>query len=365
MRLKYFILLTFFCVISTLAGAQDSSTALRFSTKVIDLGTIAEGEGTVVAYVEATNISSIPIYIDDIVTSCGCTKTSYPREAIAPHNSATIAITFDPFNRPGRIDKEIIVKVKDSDKDILLSIIGYVQPRERSIEEIYPFDMGGGLRLHATSRALGYLEHGKVIEEYIEFINTSQNSITLTTQSISSSGALEVIHPATLSPNQTGDITIRYTIAEDSDTYGTLSDIFYLVIDGTPSRYKLSAEAIAVDNFDLIDDISAPKGAISKNIIKFGEVNSPKAKLSEVLTISNDGGSVLHIRAVESSSEAIMCNILGDGNIPQGGDAKIAITLDCSKIDNPDELFTARIRIITSDPLRPMQSIKITAIPLW
>lgn len=365
MRLKIFILITIFCAAATLATAQNTTSGLRFSSDTIHLGTIAEDGGSVVALAEATNESAIPMYIDDIVTSCGCTSVGYPREAIAPHQSATIAITFNPLNRPGRFEKEILVKIRDAERDIVLHITGYVQPRERTIDEIYPFDMGGGLRLNATSRAFGYLEQGKEATEHIEFINTSSERITLAIERTHSSGILTTTLPAIIEPNATGEITLRYTLTESSDIYGTQSDEFYLVVDGTRSRYRLTTEVIAVDNFDIVDDISAPRCDISKNIIKFGEVNSPNGVLRESITLRNEGGSPLLIRAVESSSKAVVCDILGARSIAPGDVLQLAITLNCNEIANPDELFTARIRIITSDPLRPMQSIKVTAIPMW
>ena len=365
MRLKIFILTTIFCAAATLATAQNTTSGLRFSSDTIHLGTIAEDGGSVVARAEATNESAIPIYIDDIVTSCGCTSVGYPREAIAPNESATIAITFNPLNRPGRFEKEILVKVRDAERDIVLTLTGYVQPRERTIDEIYPFDMGGGLRLHATSRAFGYLEQGNEATEYIEFINTSSECITLSTEQTLSSGILTISHPTTIEPNTTGEITLRYALAENGNIYGTQSDEFYLIVDGTRSRYRLTAEVIAVDNFDIVDDISAPRCDISKNIIKFGEVNCPNGLLRESITLRNEGGSPLVIRAVESSSKVVVCDILGARSIAPGEVLQLAITLNCNEIANPDELFTARIRIITSDPLRPMQSIKVTAIPMW
>lgn len=362
MRLKIFILTTIFCAAATLATAQNTTSGLRFSSDTIHLGTIAEDGGSVVARAEATNESAIPIYIDDIVTSCGCTSVGYTREAIAPNESATIAITFNPLNRPGRFEKEILIKVRDAERDIVLHITGYVQPRERTIDEIYPFDMGGGLRLHATSRAFGYLEQGNEATEHIEFINTSSECIALSTEQTLSSGILTISHPTTIEPNTTGEIALRYALAENGNIYGTQSDEFYLVVDGTRSRYRLTTEVIAVDNFDIVDDISAPRCDISKNIIKFGDVKVSDGVHYATTTITNNGATPLIIRRAETSSEVIRCEVIANTTIAPGKSMELVVALDMGRIEDIDEPFAARIRLITNDPIRPMQTLRVGAI---
>jgi hypothetical protein len=119
-----------------------------------------------------------------------------------------------------------------------------------------------------------------------------------------------------------------------------------------------------VDNFDSVDDISAPRADISKNIIKFGEVKCAKSQYADRLTINNSGGSRLEVRRVEVSTEALCCEVLGDGAEPEES-VEVVVRLDSSKIVDPDEIFTARIRIITNDLVRPMQTVRVTAIPMW
>jgi hypothetical protein len=55
---------------------------------------------------------------------------------------------------------------------------------------------------------------------------------------------------------------------------------------------------------------------------------------------------------------------VGDGAEPEES-VEVVVRLDSSKIVDPDEIFTARIRIITNDPVRPMQTVRVTAIPMW
>lgn len=365
MRLKKYIVSLIFLAFSALCVAQNGGAALHFPSTTIDIGIVKEDGGSVTRYVEAINRGCAPIYIDDVVVSCGCTTAEYPREAIAPGVKVQIGVTFDPLNRPGRVEKDVWVKERGCDVATRLTVVGYVEPRERSVEEIYPFDMGGGLRLRTTSRAFGYLMQGCEAEERIEYVNTSAGELTLEMRSEVSSGMLTVEYPRVVAPGASGSILLRYSLPDGEAIYGTLSDQLRVIVGGEQSRYMLTAEAIAIDNFDATTDISAPRGEISKNIIKFGEVNGPNDLLTQSLELKNVGDAVLEVRSVECSDAAISCDLRGGVSIVKGVTSNVTITLDCSKIANPDELFTARIRIITSDPLRPMLTVKVTAIPAW
>lgn len=365
MKLKFVVAIVYFFTSFMCCFAQNvEDSALYFTASTINYGTIAEDGGVVTAYVDAINRGDTPIYIEDIITTCGCTKADYPREAINPNQTIRIGISFDPMNRPGRIERKVMVVASDSEKHTILNMVGYVQARERTIDEIYPFDMGDGLRLHTTSRALGYLEHGKESVEYIEYVNTSDQTIYIGVESILSSGALTISYPEYIAPNESGVIVVRYELSENSTAYGSLVDNNYLIINGKRSQYVVVTSAIAVDNFDSVDDISAPRADISKNIIKFGEVNCVNSQHTDSFKFKNVGGSRLELRSVESSSEALHCEVLSRGAEPEES-VEVVVTLDSSKIADIDDIFTARIRIITNDPIRPMQTVRVTAIPMW
>ena len=253
------IALMFLCVE---LSAQQQGSALRFGSSTIDLGHIREEGGVVRCNVDAINSGKDTIYIKEILTTCGCTVAKYESGEVAPGDTFRLSVQYDPMNRPGRIDKSLYVEVSDCEEPLRLHIVGYVQPRERTIDELYPFDMGAGLRLKSNFHAFSYLEHGKVLEERIGYINTSEEElhITLCPQKISSH--LELIAPDVIVPKAMGDIVLRYALAEESDVYGILEDIFTVVVNGKASYYPLSCQAVAVDNFDLVDDISAPKADI-------------------------------------------------------------------------------------------------------
>jgi hypothetical protein len=238
-----------------------------------------------------------------------------------------------------------------------------VNARERTVEELYPFDMSGGLRLKSNFHAFGYLEHGKTITEHIGYINTSSEAITLRVENNSPSGLLTISLPERIEAGATGDINICYAIAEDDPHYGTTKDVMRIVINGKESNYPLSTQVIMVDNFDYMDDISAPRLVISKNIIKFGDVNSLNGVLEQRVTLTNEGGSPLIVRAIESNTKAVECIAERDMIIEAGKSREIVVRLNAADIEDVDNPLVARIYLITNDPMRPMQTIKANAIP--
>ena len=355
----YIIVALLFC--SVAAYAQSGESGLQFLNRSHDFGHIREDGGKVQSVFTATNISDKDIYITNINTSCGCTSASYSKDAISPNDTFELAVQFDPYNRPGRIDKHIFVTTSDSEQVITLLLKGYVQERERTIDEIYPFDMGEGLRLRSNFHAFGYIEQGNTTEEHIGYVNTSQHPLSISIVFTEQSGLLSIDYPTAIPAGATGEITLCYTIPHSENIYGTISDKMRLKIGKAEARYPISCEAIATDNFSMVDDISAPRVDISKKIIKFGEITSDNEVLEEVVTIVNSGASPLIVRRIESTSEALEC-VASSYTIEPQQNAELRIRLYPERITATEGLFSERVRIITNDPVRPMQSIKVNAI---
>ena len=119
---------------------------------------------------------------------------------------------------------------------------------------------------------------------------------------------------------------------------------------------------MAVDNFSLVDDISRPIADISKNIIKFGDVNYPNDVVDQRITLTNEGAEPLIIRAMECSTKAVVCP-KEEITIAPGASREVTIRLHAAAIEDIDHPMVARIYIICNDPLRLMQTLRVNAIP--
>lgn len=367
--MKYLLKYLFWALVVVLSCgevfAQESTkSALLFQKITHDFGHIDEIGGVVTCSFEGVNTSNYTIEVEKITTTCGCTTAEFEKKPIPAGGKFSFKVAFNPLNRPGRIDKQIFILASDSEDEVRLNIIGYVNARERTIDELYPFDMGGGLRLKSNFHAFGYLEHGKELSEHIGFVNTSHKAIALDVEFNTASGILDISYPKHIEAGASGDIVLRYALGEESDIYGTLRDVMRIKVDGTPATYTLTSQVVAVDNFDNMDDISAPMLVISKNIIKFGEVNCSYDVVEQRVVLTNEGASTLVVRAVESSSKVVECPVERNIAIAPGVSHEVVVRLYATRIEDIDNPFTARLYIITNDPLRPMQSVRVNALPL-
>lgn len=354
-------IICFFGIVAAGQCRLAAQSKLHFAETTFDYGHVKEDGGAVTASFEARNTGDEPVVVVEVMTSCGCTTPRFERKPIAAGETFSLEIRYDPMNRPGRIDRDIFVRASDSDKDIKLHITGNVLPRQKSIEEIYPFDMGGGLRLESNFHAFAYVEHGKSVETRIGYVNHSDRTIAVRISPTTASGALRTEYDTPIPPHASGDIVLRYRLAENSSRYGTLEDVMRVTVDGKPSSTLLSTHAIAVDNFDSTDDISAPSVEIPINIIKFGEVNRTGKPERRSFEVRNTGATPLTIRKAETNSEAIRCVIDNDTTIAPGQSRHFTVEFSPSKVGR-DGAYVARLFLITDDPKHPMQTLRVNAI---
>lgn len=341
-------------------GGKGTQTA-RFDHEKWNFGDVAEDGGKVEHTFVFTNVSSKPVVILDVTSGCGCTTPSYSRKPVMRGEKGEIVVSFDPMNRPGHFSKGISVQISGSTEPVTLLVEGVVTPRVKSTEELYPFDMGGGVRFDSNFRAFAYVGRGERVEESIGWINTSGRDVRLSFEELERSGMLRIEAPRMLKAGEKGAIVIAYEVPSDSDRYGTLSDVLGVDIDGRRARTMLSVHAIAVDRHDTAaDDMSSPKGELSKKFIKFGDVKHGRTVADASVELANIGDNELVIRAVEWQSKALKCSLKAGDRIAAGGKTVVKFTLDTSEVDYG--VWVDRVRIITDDPSRPMQTLRVTAV---
>ena len=352
------LLAVIFVLFPLFSAAQSK---LAFDKTTWNFGEIAEKKGVVEHIFTFENKDSKPIVILDVVSGCGCTTPSYSRKPIMAGEKGEIKVAFDPANRPGKFSKGVSVMTSASTSAITLTLEGYVIPREKSVEELYPFDLGSGARIAFNFHSFAYVGRGEKVEERIGWVNTSNKDITLKLLPKQSSGLARVQAPTVMKAGEKGEIVISYTIPAQSSRYGTLEDMFGIAVNGRETTTIFTMNAIAVDRFDrATEDISQPSCELSKKFIKFGDVKQGKRVEDSTVYLANDGGSDLIIRAVEWNTQSLGCSLKAGDTIKSGEKVAIKLTLDTSDCNHG--VWVDRLRIITNDPSRPMQTMRVTAI---
>ena len=354
-------LLYIICIaLLSLTEVSAQECVVRFEPERVDFGHINESDGIVTRSFTITNTTANDIIISEIVSTCDCTVADYKDVTIAPKQSFEVKVSYNPLNRPGRFDRPLFIFVEGYDEPFEISIAGRVTPRERTVEEIYFYDMGHGLLFDNTFAGFTYVEHGKHYEERIALYNNSERTMRLRLKQIERSGAIKVEHPKRVAPHTSADIVFSYALPSSSKQYGSLDDKFEIRVNGKIGKYTLSAHGIAVDNFDFYDDILSPRAEYSKKIIKFGDVNPETLPLSATLTLTNSGEAPLAIRDVRCSSADVECTLKAGTIVEPGATLATEIVLT-PKSKCRDGAFSAQVAIVTDDPLSPYQVIRVTA----
>lgn len=340
-----------------LGGAAQEK--LRFDPPAWDFGTILETDGRVSHTFTAENVSKEPLVILDVVTSCGCTVPEFSKQPVLPGAKTQITVTFDPTNRPGAFDKELWVYSSQRQKIATLNIRGNVTPRPKSIEELYPVDAGGGLRLSATLCSFAYIYSGRLMQGAVGYVNDSPRTIRLDLHPDLSSGLLQIEYPREIAPGQRGQINVSYLIPEETPRYGTIRDALRVVVDGRSNGTTLVVHGIGVDTPPTGQDSRTPKAEVSENFLKFGPVRRSGPIRRMALTLKNSGNADLIVRAIEGT-EHVGVSLVPGQRLAPGDSIPLEVTLDPSKQEFG--ALSEHVVIITNDPTRPMRRIRVTAI---
>ncbi len=341
-------------------GPVRDSSMLRFDGKIYDFGTVREDGGKVTHTFVFRNAGDEPVVILSAASSCGCTVPIYTREPVLPNGRGQVEITFDPMNRAGRFDKEVVLMTSENARPVKLRIAGNVIPRSRSVEEMYPVFVGHGLRLEDNFHAFGYVEHGKTCRTAIGFVNTSDWRLKLRIVVSPASGLLTVDYPSIVEPYAKGEIGLAYSLPASCGKYGTLNDVLTFETEGRPSETSVVVTAVAIDNRDDVIDNYAPKAELTKNIVKFGVVKRRDKTHTGYFTVGNAGEAPLHIRSVEYRSAGLKLSLRGGDTLGAGEKRTVAVEFSPSLCESG--YFVERVRIITDDPFRPMRELRVTAV---
>lgn len=136
-RLNFSLVTYFFCfliVISIGANAQknkkNGQAKIAFETTSHDYGVVFAGDNGEVEF-NFKNEGEIPLIINNVVSSCGCTVVNWPKDPIMPNQSGSIKVDYNT-NIIGNIKRSITVSTNDkSQSRIVLILTGKVVGRNK------------------------------------------------------------------------------------------------------------------------------------------------------------------------------------------------------------------------------------------
>jgi hypothetical protein len=99
---------------------QEGTARIVFKTKFHTFDAIKQDDVVGITY-PFTNVGDGPLIINEVRKGCGCTKVVFPKEAVAPGDSANIEVIFDSAGFSGRQYKSVEVFSNDPQGPVQLS----------------------------------------------------------------------------------------------------------------------------------------------------------------------------------------------------------------------------------------------------
>lgn len=326
-----------------------------------NFGAFNESVGKVTATFRFVNTGTEPLVITGARANCGCTTPVYPTIAVAPGDTSQVSVAFDSGGRPGRFDKKVYVDTNTEPSRSTLTIRGVVIGDEATVAQRFPVDMGA-LKLSRSAALLGIVSKGHLKNVYLNAYNATTDTVRPTVKDVPQ--WLDVTFaPKTVAPGE--QTAVSFMVRSDrTPLYGVVADTVTIVADSaTPLKtYRLPVVVTINEDFSKLTDKElrdAPVTVLSTQKINLDSIAAGKPAQTS-FTIKNEGKTPLKIRRIYSTDPGIALDYK-ENTIKAGKSAIVNVTV--TPVPDAD-IVNARISVITNDPVNPVQTVQLTALPI-
>lgn len=357
MKIYFSLLLACLFCVPLANQAQTSKSRIAFEKLQHNFGTFKEELGVQTVSFNFKNDGTEPLILNNVQASCGCTTPEWTRQPVAPGAKGIIKVSYDPKNRPGVFNKTIRVSSNAENADVVLSIIGDVTPRARTIEEDYP-NVIGSLRAKTNHITFGSIKENQIKKDSTEIINNTDQPIQLSFKT-PPPHLNAVIKPAKLAPKQKGYIVVTFD-ASKIKAFGFVMHRIYLNIDGQDDyKNSIAVSTTLEEDFSKLsaEDLkNAPVVTYDSESFDFGDIKTNQ-KVEHTFNLKNTGKKELIIRDVKSSCG---CTAVSPSKniIPAGESVPLKVVFDSTgKSGRQNKTIT----VITNDPKNPTTVLRISS----
>ena len=337
--------------------AQNAKSRIAFEKLQHNFGTFKEELGPQTVSFNFKNDGEVPLILNNVQASCGCTTPEWTREPIAPGAKGIIKVSYDPRNRPGVFNKTIRVSSNAENADVVLTISGEVTPRARTIEEDYPNEIGP-LRAKTNHLAFAPIKGDEIKKDSVEIINNSEQAVQLSFKT-PPPHLSAIFRPAKLAPKQKGYIVVTFD-ASKIKAYGFVMHRIYLNIDGQDDyRNSIAVSTTLEEDFSKLtaEDLkNAPAVTYDSESFDFGDIK-PNTKNEHTFNLKNVGKMDLVIRDVKSSCGCTAVSP-SKNTVSSGESVPLKVVFDSTgKSGRQNKTIT----VITNDPRNPTTILRISS----
>ena len=332
-----------------------------------DFGVFMEQDGKVSCQMHLINTGTEPLFIIKAQAGCGCTVINYSEAPIAPGDTATVDITYNPSGRPGQFNRQAIIFTNTTPRRTVLEISGNVIPTAATLDKQYPLK-AGSLRISQRNIPFGELTKGENKTQYLSAYNASTDTMVVTV-----TGDKPHLHPAivpdTVPPARVTALTVHY-LSGHAPQWGLNTDT--LMLSCVPLHQPSGAHADTafihvmaqvIENFDNLTDKQRQEAPViamdCDDRVDFGTMTKGKV-VTRTFTITNKGKNPLIIRRLwipEGEGVGVSCDRT---EVKHGKKATVKVIVDTSR--HQEELLDVPLTVMTNDPEKPRTSIRLVGI---
>jgi hypothetical protein len=343
-------------VVSTKIDEQTTQKGvIQFLYNSFDFGSINEKGGSVSHVFKFVNSGYVPVKISDVITSCGCTQTTWTNQDVKPNDTGIVNVIFNPDGRQGKLDKVLTVVSNGSPKSQTLTIKGTVYPSKFNFANTYKYQYGN---LAVITNMLNFpaVKNTGFDSAEIGFYNMSNKKIYI--YRIDAPSHIMVSKPYDNMPPNTGmQLKVKYYPNRPVEYGPVKHEIKIHTNDDSIPTKVFYVSANVIEDFGLLsksDMKKAPRAVFNKTEIDLGNnslFSTPVAKF----TITNKGKQDLIIHKVIRTCSCL-APVISQTTIPKGETATLDVTYSLANMAGPD---TKTIKLITNDPKQPEVTLTV------
>jgi hypothetical protein len=340
-------------------NAQLAVTKLQVSATEHDFGTFKEEAGRQTFEFIVTNTGSEPLVIQNVQASCGCTTPEWTKQPIPAGAKGKVTAIYDPKDRPGQFNKTLSVYANTKPEVTVLVIKGEVIPHEKTVEELFTFQVGA-IRFESNHLAFTNVKKNEKKMRVMQLINNSAAPVKVEFDGLPAHLKL-VSNPETLKPGQKGMVEGTFDATKNGG-WGNVSDMIKIKLNGVLQEnlyYYVSA--------NLVEDFSsltkeqldnAPVFKVQSTTVDLGKIKG-STQNEVVFNFKNEGKSDLMLRFIRSTCG---CTAVQQG--PQGVGIKPGESSTIKAVFNSGSYsgkVTKAIYVYTNDPKNSEMVLMLTA----
>lgn len=359
---KSLSILTASLFLMTGAAASAQTTGVEWLGENHDFGAFHEESGIVNTVFRFVNTSDEPIYILGARANCGCTTPSYPRDPIAPGDTAFVTVGFNPLGRVGKFSKYILVDTgspeKGSRERTKLTICGTVIGSSNTIAGRYPVEVGP-LKLRSAVAPMGEAVKGRIATASIAGYNRGEDSIVPRVTGLPDY-MTATIRPEKVAPGEMVNILFSLD-THNCDQWGIVTQACNVECDTAST--DVNVVAIVVEDFSRLTPeelAQSPTIAVPSQIV-IGDISLSGKTIEVKEKITNRGKTPLLLRRVYTTDPGVEVYAKSD-KIAPGKSTDLVVRVDPARLRKDTKALNSRIIVIANDPTSPQTTLRAVGI---